>query len=731
MINFDSVTNEKAIRKLIIGNLHKEYHAGTKPSIDFIYKILDDAYAGGVSYDVTDLRPSVLNFALNSTHQSDYCIKLVNNMKFKSETETLPVSVENDDPLVFYDVEVFPNLFVIVWKYKGKNNKCVRMINPTPAQIEPLLKMKLVGFNCRRYDNHIIYAAYIGYNNIQLYNLSQRIINNSPNAMFGEAYNISHTDVYDFASAGNKKSLKKFEIELGIHHHELGLPWDQPVPEDRWREVAEYCDDDVIATEVVFDELEADWTARQILADVADMTVNDTTNTLTTKIIFGNDKNPQVNFHYRNLAEPVKDLNSGVYEFLRLNNVIEIPFNNESLLPYFPGYTFENGVSMYRGEKVGEGGYVYAEPGMHINVALLDITSQHPTSIIAECFFGPKYTKRFKEVKDSRVAIKHGEFDEAKKLLDGKLSGYLDSGQYTPDDLSNALKTPINSAYGLTSAKFDNKFKDPRNVDNIVAKRGALFMIDLKHEVQKRGFTVAHIKTDSIKIPNATPEIIDFVMRFGKRYGYNFEHEATYEKMCLVNDAVYIAKYAWAEKSKLIGKWTATGAQFAQPYVFKTLFSNEPIEFKDLCETKSVSTALYLDMNESLKDVTIFDKVKEMRLSPDKKYTNTDINTLNAWSHLSDSELEDRLNEGHDYHFVGKVGAFCPIKQGRGGGILLREKDGKFSAATGSKGYRWLESEVVEHLNKIDDVDRGFFNKLVDEAIDSISKYGDFEWFIS
>ena len=52
-------------------------------------------------------------------------------------------------------------------------------------------------------------------------------------------------------------------------------------------------------------------------------------------------------------------------------------------------------------------------------------------------------------------------------------------------------------------------------------------MIDLKNEVQKRGFTVAHVKTDSIKIPNATPEIIDFVMEFGAAYGYTFEHEAT------------------------------------------------------------------------------------------------------------------------------------------------------------------------------------------------------------
>ena len=89
------------------------------------------------------------------------------------------------------------------------------MINPSPSEIEELMRFRLVGFNCRRYDNHILYARLMGYTNEQLYNLSQKIINGSPNCFFGEAYNVSYTDVYDFASAGNKKSLKKLEIEMG------------------------------------------------------------------------------------------------------------------------------------------------------------------------------------------------------------------------------------------------------------------------------------------------------------------------------------------------------------------------------------------------------------------------------------------------------------------------------------------------------------------------------------
>ena len=48
--------------------------------------------------------------------------------------------------------------------------------------------------------------------------------------------------------------------------------------------------------------------------------------------------------------------------------------------------------------------------------------------------------------------------------------------------------------------------------------------------------------------------------------------------------------------------------QFQIPYVFKKLFSKEEIVFEDICETKSVTSALYLDTNETLPDVSGYEK---------------------------------------------------------------------------------------------------------------------------
>ncbi len=681
MMTDKAIKTEINLRKLIQRCLKKEFGSTTQ-NINFIYDILQECYESGMDYDVSDMYYDILNFAINSTNQSANCCRKVDEMKFKSEENEYK---QLDAPIVFYDVEVFPNLFVVVYKENG-NNKKIRLINPKPIDIQNMLGYNLVGFNCRRYDNHIVYAALLGYSNEQLFNLSQKIINspkgNKNSAFFGEAYNLSYTDIYDYCST--KQSLKKWEIDLGIHHQELGLPWDKPVPKELWETVADYCENDVDATEAVWNATQGDFVARQILADIAGMTVNDTTNSLTTRIIFGKEKNPQSQFCYRDLSS---DGGSGYFcykDFLSGKDC-------KGKKPYFPGYTFDHGKSIYRGEEIGEGGRVYAEPGMYSDIPVLDVASMHPHSILAEWLFG-KYTENFMALVQTRIDIKHGDFDKAKKLFDGKLEKWLTNKEMAKA-LSQALKIAINSVYGLTSAQFSNPFRDPRNIDNIVAKRGALFMTDLKFAVQEKGFKVAHIKTDSIKIPNATKEIIEFVKKMGEAYGYTFEIEHEYDKMCLVNDAVYIAKFKEAVIDKETGKeiwWDATGKQFAEPYVYKTLFTKEPLIFEDFAQVKQVQTALYLDFNE-------------------------------------------RLNEDeHDYRFVGKTGSFVPVTQGSNGGLLLRYVDeDKYSAAVGTKGYRWMESEVVKDNNLEKSIDISYYNIMADEAKDEISQYGDFEWFTS
>lgn len=687
-----TIQSEQGLRDLIQRNLRKEIHPGTKPSVDFIKKVLDDAYESGMSYDVTDLRSRIVAFANNSSNQAQACLKVVKEMRWFSADATPDVKEDaftsepvdiTDDRIAFFDVEVYPNFFGICWKFRGADT-VTRMVNPKPHEVAELFKLKLVGFYCRRYDNHILYAAAMGASNAELFALSKKIVvDNNRSVTFAQAYNLSYADIWEFSSI--KQSLKKFEIDLGILHIELDLPWDQPVDESQWDRIMDYCANDVNATEAVFEDRKGDFTARQILAALSGLSVNDTTQNHTAKILFGDKmKTANKEFVYTDLSEE------------------------------FPGYEFKLGKSYYKGEEPGEGGYVYAEPGMYRNVAVLDVASMHPNSIIQLNAFGP-YTSKFEDLIKARIAIKRGEFEEAAAMLDGKLTPFISAPHEGWDvegakDLAYALKIVINIVYGLTSAKFDNPFRDIRNRDNIVAKRGALFMIDLKKALQEMGVKVIHIKTDSIKIPDMAPDhpeankIIDFVMEFGKKYGYEFEHEATYDRFCLVNDAVYVAgveTVPWEDPFPK-WKWETVGAQFAHPYVFKTLFSNENLEFDDYCEGKSVNKgAMYLDKHHQE-----IPKVKTGETIP---------------------EFENLLAK---MRHIGKTGLFVPVLES--GGILYRVYDNKFYAVSGTKGHQWMEADGAVEMGEKDKlkIDMTYFEKLREDAIATIEKFGSFEEFI-
>lgn len=633
------VWDEKKIRTSIIGNIEKRYHAATKPSIDFIAHILEEAEKNGVQYDVRDLRQDVYIFANKSSNNADYCRKAVAKMNFSTIQEVEEIKEVNKGTVVvpnedihFYDVEIFPNLFVVVWKQFGDHPKTT-WYNPTSEQIEWLLQKPLIGFFNRKYDNHIMYGGLLGNSVLELYNQSQKIINGSNRdaGMYSNAYELSYADIYEYAS--KKQSLKKWEIELGIHHDELELAWDQPVPEELWPRVGEYCGNDVDATEATFMATYQDYQARLILAELSGLKVNATTTQHAAAFLFGDDPRPQDKFIYTDLSE------------------------------MFPGYTYSFGKSEYRGEDPSEGGYVYSEPGVYEDVALLDVESEHPTSLIEMDYFGP-YTQRYLDLKTTRLHIKHKDYDAARKMFNGILVPYL-KDEESAEALSYALKIIINIVYGMTSAKFDNKFKHKDNVDNIVAKRGALFMIDLKHMVQEAGFTVAHIKTDSIKIPNATKEIIAKVFEFGKKYGYTFEHEATYSRIALVNNAVYIAEYGWAAKESKIGKWEAVGAQYADPIVYKKLFTGETIVEEDYAITKSATAPIY----------------------------------------LGDT-------------FVGKV---AQVYASHTGEEMFRVAEDKKSYVAGTKNFKW---RLMSDYKGKEDIDMKYYDGLVKKALENIDKVG-------
>ena len=108
----------------------------------------------------------------------------------------------------------------------------------------------------------------------------------------------------------------------------------------------------------------------------------------------------------------------------KYNDKDEVPFEAHSILPYFPGYVFDHGKSTYRGEEVGEedctgrSGNVWKRgtSGYFIYAS---------SSVIAECLFGPRFTRAFRDIVEGRVSIKHEAWDIVNTMLDGKLTRYI------------------------------------------------------------------------------------------------------------------------------------------------------------------------------------------------------------------------------------------------------------------------------------------------------------------
>lgn len=647
----DIIWNEKGMRTAIERNLAKEYHANTTPSMHFIKKIFEEAEAQGLKYDLRDMEEEILIFASLSTNQAKECTKIARELNYCTLNDYDAEKIHKasslivpDEELYFYDVEVFPNLLLLCYKkYKGEKKK---IFNPTPQQIEAVLQKPLIGFNNKEYDNHIVYAGLIGKSNKEIYEISKKIIeynkkntaDRKDSGKFKAAYDLSYSDIYDYAAT--KQSLKKWEIEMNIIHDEFEYDFNQPLPEELWERAAEYCFHDVDATEALFDYIKEDYEARLMLCSLSGLSPNAKNQEHTAKILFGDDPRPQDKFILPNLAETFPGYK----------------FNKFGIDPKEYVETPVSGKSIYLGKDPSEGGRVFTKPGIYFNVKVLDISSMHPSSAIILNYFGP-YTKAYAELKQARIDIKHGDFESASKRFDGKLKPYLTDPKKAKR-LAYAIKIIINIVYGMSSAKYDNKFRHPNNDENVVAKRGALFMIKLQDEVEKRGGEVFHVKTDSIKINETSDEMIAFVTDFGKQYGYDFEVEEVYSRIALINKAVYIAQLD-------DGTWEAKGAQFAEPYVLKSLFTGEEITKEDFFITKEVRGQIYL---------------------------------------------------GDEF-----VGRLARVYCSKTGDDLWRVSGDKRAAVADTKGYKW---KLASELTDINDIDMNYYHEKVKKAIEAINKVG-------
>lgn len=643
----NKITSENHLKRFIRKGLKGEYGSHIV-TIKFIDQVVRETYESGrVQYDISNMFDEIKDYGDHSHNHANECWEIVRSMPLRSKI------YEDARPLAFFDFEVYPNYNCICWML-DESDKVVKERYPSSDYLRRFFQdYKAVGFNNKGYDNEIALCIINGGTPAEAYRLSKSIVTKSkafhPNR---RAKGLSFTDVYDFGN--DKQSLKKWELKLGIHHQECCYPWDEDLPETAFDAVEEYCANDVRATKAVFHANSADWNARLALlamvrtmyGDAVKLNENSSTNEITAGLIFGGDRNAKREFVYTDLS-------------------VE-----------FPGYTFEKKPdgkieSYYHHRKLGEGGLVIASPGYYVNVGVEDVSSMHPSSAVALNIFGDKYTKVYHDLVKARKACKHESVEEMEgNVFKDAIVHLVDAGVTTLKELAKSLKIPINAVYGESSAKFDNPFKDPRNVDNIVAKRGALMIAELYYQCEEQGFHPVHVKTDSIKLPNFNDEMKEFIIDFGKKYGYEFELEEFYSVFLLKDNAQYVAY------NTISGKWESRGVLFGN-YVLKTLFTHELYVSSDFAVNKSTNGD----------PIYVGDK------------------------------------------FVGKNVNIAAVKDGFE--CKRMGSDGSLKYVNGTRGYRWIEfEELVSHENWQDELDMSYYDSLTDKAKEIIEQYIPFEAFL-
>ena len=414
-----------------------------------------------------------------------------------------------------FDIEVFKkdNLFV----FRDYFTKEWVVIN---NDLEALRKFYLdnrdslfIGYNNVSYDNNVMRATLQGKNP---YPVSKAIITSDDRAIQYKMYDTKKTPIFSMDLYQDNKgfSLKEHSAFLGINikETEVDFDMDRELTEDEKIKNILYCKNDVLATELRFEQNISMLLAKVVLCAMYDLDKSSVsfTNANLTATILG-----AVKHEDRGDERSYYEMPSGF--IVENETVLE---NMTGDLPDKIEFTVNRrdvDVAM------GEGGSHSAKVS-YINVTdemwHNDAESLHPSSMILfnyesrnipEAFQG-----RFAKIKQERIKAKHNKH----MMLD--INGVAVPGWV----LDMGYKLPLNGTYGAEGAAF-NKLYDPR-MRLLVCLVGQLAFFDLLEKLEPHG-TVIQTNTDAIDLTPFSDEDWEECQKIMKdweeRTGYSMESE--------------------------------------------------------------------------------------------------------------------------------------------------------------------------------------------------------------
>ena len=363
-----------------------------------------------------------------------------------------------------YDIEVFKEDWLIVMKEVGTKRLFIAH-NDIEELKENLTHCQcLIGFNNYNYDDLILYALIkLNYNNNQIYELSQAIINGEQIHFRNAMNSVVTLDCIQELQMG--VGLKATECNRGKSIKETTVPFDidRKLTMEELSEVCDYCYYDVLNTEDVFNLRRDYFMAKLDIRKEFNLNrsmIKKTRASLASEVLKADPKHLPKN--------AIKDrLNITYINKIKWENIpFElINFYNQIKLDFSKGVPYEELEKRNIKIMVNDVEHTYGFGGTHAgrkafkcegNILYFDVSSFYPSLMIEYNFLSRacENPSDFKNLYDTRFKLKH----------EGNKMEYI-------------YKILLNAIYGATKDKYSKMF-DPVQANNICIN-GQLLLTDL------------------------------------------------------------------------------------------------------------------------------------------------------------------------------------------------------------------------------------------------------------
>lgn len=339
------------------------------------------------------------------------------------------MQLEEQDNLLFYDIEVFShNAFVV---FKSIDKKLKRVFHNNFVGLSNFIKGKtLVGFNNYYYDDKIL-TYMLDLKTVQQIKTLNDAIIGGEDVGFVPRNKFSSLDCFQQIDV-SRPSLKKIEGNMGRMILESSVPFtiNRPLTQEEFEDVLNYCIYDVDTTIDIYKKrLKSYFKPKISLVDMLQRedAIKWNTTTISANLLL---KKPNPKWSNIRVPEWMMDLvPSDVKEFWYTKD--------KGTLTVFE---FENAIQFAFGGLHGAHTSIKNVKG----VKLLDVRSMYPEIIILLKVLGEQATKIYKGILEKRIEVKHVDYilSDALKLILNSVYGNLGNEHsllYNP----NALKSVV------------------------------------------------------------------------------------------------------------------------------------------------------------------------------------------------------------------------------------------------------------------------------------------------